>query len=114
MKQVFCDSSIREACIWQDGFHNIATYPQLVTNNVGEYRAVLWAIRTALPEKESVTVLTDSKLVVEQGNGRWKCKKAHLIPYCDQVKEYLAHYQHIKLEWISREDNPAGKILERR
>lgn len=114
MKEIYCDSSVWEACIFQDGSHNIAIYPARVTNNVGEYRAVLWAVRVSVSAQELVTVFTDSKLVVEQSNGRWKCRKSHLVSYCDEVKRLLRQYPHIRLEWVSREGNPAGKVLEKR
>jgi|SRR3972149_6114346 len=122
MKVIYCDSSTNEACIVPDGREPIVfPYYPPVTNNVGEYRAVLRAFAFAYNEAcivpdgvEWCIIKTDSKLVVEQGNGRWKCRKEHLKPFCELVRQWLHACPKITLEWVSREENPAGKYLEKR
>ena len=88
---IYVDSSLREACYVLSGQEpTIIPYPELVTVNVGEYRAVLLALEEARRlELKQVMLLTDSLLVVNQVNGKWRCKKAHLLPYRDKVRKLL-------------------------
>ena len=92
----------------------IVPYSKAVTNNVGEYRAVILALEEAHRWSiKQVELLTDSQLVVEQVKGNWKVRHKHLLPLRDRVKELLTALNGT-LEWIPREENLAGKVLERR
>jgi ribonuclease HI len=95
-------------------------YPDApVTVNTGEYRALLEAIVTArrLEFKETL-IRSDSMLIVKQVNGIWKCKLKHLQELRDKAKSEIEALSYngviIKIEWISREKNLAGKVLEKR
>lgn len=91
----------------------VVPYSERHTNNVGEYLAVQLALEYAEQlALERPVVLTDSQLVVEQVRGTWKCRKAHLLPLRDGVRETLQEIG-ATLTWISREQNVAGKILEK-
>ena len=82
-----------------------------MTVNVGEYQAVILALKEAKRLKlEQVLLLSDSQLVVNQVNGVWKCRKQHLLPFRDKVRELLEDNWY--LHWVSREINLAGKVLE--
>lgn len=61
-----------------------------VTNNVAEYRALIAGLEDVAamvtaagrsPSEYSVDIRGDSKLVVEQVNGRWKVRDAGLQPW---------------------------------
>ncbi|OGY17279.1 MAG: hypothetical protein A2784_03670 [Candidatus Chisholmbacteria bacterium RIFCSPHIGHO2_01_FULL_48_12] len=63
------------------------------TNNVAEYRAVLSALQWLIPQLDArryqldaVNFFLDSALVVNQLNGRFKIKSAHLRDLIVQVK----------------------------
>ena len=119
MTTIYCDSSTREACYVLEGQEPVVTpYLEPVTVNVGEYRAVLLALEEARRlELKQVMLLTDSLLVVNQVNGKWRCKKAHLLPYRDKVRDILLRVSFIpnytwSLDWIERGRNLAGKVLE--
>lgn len=116
MTRIYCDSSTREACIVVEGEDPIVIpYPEPVTVNVGEYKAVIIALEEALNRRlEEVEILTDSLLVVNQVRGLWKCRKKHLRPYCNWVRFLLpcVSIRGCELNWIPREENPAGKVLE--
>ncbi len=63
--------------------HEHKAYIGEQTNNVAEYEALLYAIEWVSRFCQSQTVksvrfLLDSKLVVEQVQGHWKVKEAHL------------------------------------
>jgi ribonuclease HI len=52
----------------------------LATNNFGEYSSLGLALAFLVTHnwKGELTIKADSKLLVEQVNGRWKCKAEHL------------------------------------
>jgi ribonuclease HI len=114
--KIYCDSSLKEVClvvVLDDGSRQIyrEAYRHAVTNNVGEYRAVIWALTKAkICRWKDVEILTDSQLVVEQVNGAWMCRKAHLKPLLQQVRELLGQTV-ATLRWVPREENLAGQVL---
>lgn len=78
------------------------------TNNEEEYRGVIAALNLC---KEGDEIFTDSLLVVNQVRGAYKVKQLHLKPLCEEVKKLLSEKKS-NLNWISREENPAGKHFE--
>lgn len=111
--KIYCDSSTKEACIVIEGQDpEIIPYEEALTVNQGEYRAVILALELALKLRLwNIFVLSDSLLVVNQVNGLWRCRKEHLIPFRNKVKE-LAQKVRATVIWTSREFNLAGKVLE--
>jgi ribonuclease HI len=86
-------------------------YGKNVTNNQAEYRTLIEGLKAALthahaenlqPAVCSISVGTDSKLVVEQVNGRWKVRHANMQPLCLQAKQLLAQFGHSELTWHPR------------
>lgn len=82
-----------------------------VTNNQAEYRTLLEGLNEALhlldsnnisPRDVVIDILTDSKLVVEQVNGRWKVKNAGLKPLCQLARERLTQFGQAQLTWHPR------------
>lgn len=86
-----------------------------MTNNVAEYRAVLGALKWLSENRgdDSACVMTDSKLVVEQVNGRWACNSEKLRPYRDECRELLRGMSNVMLLWIPRERNEVADALTR-
>jgi probable phosphoglycerate mutase len=87
------------------------TYPGRTTNNQAEYMTLIEALRAILadassrgkdPTQASIRVLSDSKLVVEQVNGRWKIKNADLRPLAVEAAALLRRFGRWSLEWHSR------------
>ena len=110
----YCDGSGwngRESkwCVVHDGKTNIERYDYERTNNEMEYAAVLWALNKAVCGD---IILTDSQLVVNQVAGKWRCKEPRLKGYCDTVWEKVQD-KVVELVWIPREENLAGKVLEK-
>lgn len=89
-----------------------------VTNNEAEYLAVLEALKYIARYVEegdlmNWKVYSDSKLIINQSANVWKCKADNLIPYLQQVWYYIDNLPvKIYFEWIGRENNPAGILLE--
>jgi ribonuclease HI len=85
-----------------------------LTNNQAEYRALLYAVRK-LPRHSAVDIFSDSSLVVEQFNGKCAVNDPHLSDLLKDV-QFTIRERHldVQLNWVSRKQNPAGKLMERR
>jgi ribonuclease HI len=90
----------------------ISEYLGVQTNNVAEYTGVVRAL--ALAEElgaRAVDLLLDSKLIVEQANGRWKVKDAKLIPLHHEVKVRLARFSGWSATHVPRAQNKQADAL---
>ncbi len=85
-----------------------------VTNNQAEYRTCIAGIEAAIsraestgtnPMEQSISIRTDSKLVVEQVNGRWKVKHPELQPLCRRARELVARFGKTELAWHPRAES---------
>ena len=84
----------------------VAEYIGRTTNNVAEYQAVVAALHRAIDVgARHVRVSSDSKLVVEQYWGRWKCNEPSLIPLLGRVKGLAQRFETFDIKWIPREQN---------
>ena len=111
---IYCDSSTKQACILYEGAAQpyFVNYVDRVTNNVGEYLALLEVLRNLwLLEIKQATIFTDSLLVVNQINGLYACRQEHLKPFLEEAKR-LIQATGCEVKWIPREENPAGELLE--
>lgn len=93
--------------------------PELQTNNIAEYEALLsglqWLASFKAATIDSLTVRGDSQLIVKTVNGEWQCKKPHLVKLRDECLNELKHIDagHIQIEWIPREKNEKADILSK-
>lgn len=113
--KIYCDGSGwngRESkwCVVAGGNPHIERYGYERTNNEMEYGAVLYALNIA---DEGDVVCTDSQLVVNQVNGKWKCKEPRLQTFRDLAQQKLKDKPDVSLVWIPREESLAGKVLEK-
>jgi ribonuclease HI len=82
------------------------------THNQGEYHALNHGLTRAL--QLGVTHLTaygDSKLVVEQVGGRFRCKNAGLEPLLATAHGLLSRFESCELTHIPREENARADAL---
>ncbi len=83
----------------------------VTTNNVAEYTAVIYGLKWLLDnssfnKKNKINWFLDSKLVVEQLNGRWKVKDLQLKKLRDQALYLLKKLnQPIEFTHVPREKN---------
>lgn len=85
-----------------------------MTNNLAEYRALIEALHAVLAAHVDVDEFrTDSKLVVEQVNGRWAVKSEALRPLVAEARDLLAQSS-ARLVWVPREQNAEADALSRR
>lgn len=117
MKEIYVDGSgwngqVSKACILVDGQDpEIITRHDEKTNNEMEYEALFVAL-LELAEDGDI-IYTDSQLVANQINKGWKCNHEHLRAYRDKCLEIISEKQGIIIKWIPRDQNKAGKVLER-
>ena len=84
----------------------------VTTNNVAEYRALIAGLEAAHAiSAHAVRVRGDSKLVIEQVEGRWKVKQPHLRPLCDQARSLLDGFERVDLAHVRREFNRDADAL---
>lgn len=77
-----------------------------VTNNVAEYHGLIIGLQLALEKGYTeVSVEGDSKLVIEQVFGTWKCNHKNMIPLCEESKKLKKLFKSISGRWIPREKN---------
>lgn len=88
------------------------------TNNMAEYQAVVQALRWLsgyLYDRNTVGRLEfflDSQLVVNQLNGNFKIKKAHLLQYYKQIKTLEKNLKpKISYQYIPRDKNAQADQL---
>jgi ribonuclease HI len=76
------------------------------TNNVAEYRALLLALRRAEERKaDTVEILSDSLLLVQQVNGIFKVRAPHLIPIVSDAIRRAKSFRRFSIRHIPRERN---------
>jgi probable phosphoglycerate mutase len=76
------------------------------TNNVAEYRGLIAGLRAARELGATrVAVRMDSKLVVEQMNGKWQVKNPGLRPLAREAAQLRLGFAEVTFEWVPRERN---------
>lgn len=76
------------------------------TNNVAEYRAMLLGIELAKElGAESVELIGDSELIVNQIKGNWKVKQDHLRPLHTKARDELRGLGEWSIRAVRREHN---------
>ncbi len=83
-------------------------YGNRVTNNQAEYRTLIHALedllgRVVSADKVPIAVRGDSKLVIEQVNGRWKVNHPDLRPLHARAVELLRSFGRKDVAWHRRD-----------
>src|SRR5262245_840860 len=82
------------------------------TNNVAEYRALLLALKRAEElGADTVEILSDSLLLVQQVNGVFKIKAAHLVPLLSDAVRRAKGFRRFTLRHVRREENKQADRL---
>lgn len=90
----------------------ISEFLGIQTNNFAEYQALRLTLERAIEIKvKKVEVFTDSKLVVEQMNGRWKIKNESLKVINKIIKELIGSFEIITFTHIYRSFNTHADYL---
>jgi ribonuclease HI len=90
-------------------------YIGTATNNKAEYLALIEGLRALADWKpDRVEVFLDSRLVVEQVNGRFKVKNADLAPLHRAATQLLASLPDVAVTHVERERNRGADALANR
>ena len=85
------------------------------TNNVAEYRGVVWGLRRAHELGATrVDVVADSELLIKQCKGLYKVKNAGLAPLYLKIKNLETLIGHVTYRHVRREYNKAADALANR
>lgn len=87
------------------------------SNNVGEYLAVVMAMKNLLDRernKERVTFFGDSNLVIMQMTGKWRIKKGFYVQLALEARRLATQFPMISFQWIPRERNESADELSRK
>lgn len=77
-----------------------------ITNNIAEYIGLIGGLRMCLAHGyKNIVVQGDSKLVIEQVFGSWKCSHPNMKPLYEEAKELKKQFVSILGSWIPREKN---------
>lgn len=76
------------------------------TNNEAEYLALIAGLNLAMDHAvTNLQCFLDSKLVVEQINGRFKVKEPRMKEMVDQVQDLISKIGKVEVSYVPREQN---------
>ena len=93
--------------VCRDGkiIHRHSEYMGVNTNNAAEYRGLIYAIGHALDAGyDDVEFITDSKLVAEQMNGRYKVKARGLLAMYEDALAMSSNIAGVRFTHVRRSD----------
>jgi ribonuclease HI len=86
-----------------------------MSNNVAEYSAFIAVATECLKYPGIVIIRGDSKLVVEQLNGRWAVRGDHYVPFHEKAKKLWAQLRNrSQLLWVPRDENDICDVLSKK
>jgi ribonuclease HI len=86
-------------------------YIGLTTNNVAEYRGVIAALTLAAQyTSRTVTLYSDSELVIKQINGQYRVRKEHLAGLHKKVLDLGRHFETVHFFTVPRENLYIRKV----
>ena len=85
------------------------------TNNEAEYEALLKGLELAkLVEAESILVLGDSQLVIDQVNGTCEAKEERMKKFLNKVVRHVKKFKEADFILILREENMGAGTLAKK
>lgn len=95
---LYRDNTILKTCYM---YHGLS-----VTNNISEYYGLIIGMRMALMEGiTNIMIEGDSKLVIEQVFGKWKCNNPNMISLNNEAIKLKKLFNSINGKWIPRVQN---------
>ncbi|KAG2476800.1 MAG: Ribonuclease HI [Nitrosopumilales archaeon] len=82
-----------------------------ITNNQAEYLAIIAALKKFVDSNEDVIIFSDSKNTVSQLNHDFAINNEELRILAREAWSLIAKFSKLKLQWIPRSENFAGKML---
>jgi ribonuclease HI len=96
--------------------HESRTASEDRTNNYAEYMGLIELLKYLVKDKKitHIDIYGDSKLVIMQVTGQWKCKSNNLKPLwvnAVQLYEWLTSKKYVTIQWVPREQNTIADSL---
>ncbi len=82
-----------------------------ITNNQAEYLAIIAALKKFQDSDDEIMIYSDSKNTVSQLNHEFAINNEQLRELAREAWTLLAKFSKLKLTWVPRSDNLAGKML---
>jgi ribonuclease HI len=93
--------------------HKGSKYIGEATNNTAEYKAIIHALESAEKfHKGHLELYSDSNLVINQINKKWKINYPHLSKMCNEVYKLSLKYEKVEFFQVGR-DNPYIEICDK-
>ena len=88
-------------------------YLGTVTNNIAEYQAIIKALKEAEKfHQGQLQVFSDSNLIVQQINKKWKINYPHLSELSNEVHQLCKKYEKVEFFFVSRKQKYIQKCDE--
>jgi len=92
-----------DVCRNEKIIHQHSEYIGVRTNNVAEYRGLIYGVGYALDSQENdAEFIMDSELVIKQMNGEYKVKSKELMKMYDDVKAMTSNLRIVKFTHVRR------------
>ena len=82
-----------------------------ITNNQAEYMAILAVLKKFTNYTDEITIYSDSKNTVSQLNHEYAINSPELRMLAMEAWNLIGKYSNLKIKWIPRKENLAGKML---
>ena len=82
-----------------------------ITNNQAEYMAIIAALKKLVEADPEIIIYSDSKNTVNQLNHEFAINNQVLRELARVAWGYIAKFSNMKIQWIPRNENLAGKML---
>lgn len=82
-----------------------------ITNNQAEYLAIISALKKYVDSDDQITIYSDSKNTIYQLNHEYAINNEQLRILAQEAWQLIAKIPNIKLTWVPRKENLAGKML---
>jgi ribonuclease HI len=82
-----------------------------ITNNQAEYMAIIMVLKKFLDNDSEINIYSDSKNTVAQLNHEYAINSDQLRTLAMETWNLIGKYTNLKITWIPRNENLAGKML---
>ena len=82
-----------------------------ITNNQAEYMAIISVLKKFSIVQDEVVIYSDSKNTVSQLNHEYAINSEQLRSLAREAWELIPKFANLKIKWIPRNENIAGKML---
>lgn len=82
-----------------------------ITNNQAEYMAIISVLKKFLGSADEIIIHSDSKNTVSQLNHEYAINNEQLRSLAREAWELIPKFSNLKIKWIPRNENLAGKML---